>query len=135
MIEGSESGSIPLTSGSGSWRPKNTWIRLIRIRIRNTGYSDIYNITCPSGCKERKNYPIRESGVDMIIDQVCYYFSGGSSTLSSRLEMAYVYQVLRLILQYLAVSFVFLIILSVVRKKSKFLHLWFLPFRLCIANY
>ncbi len=33
MIEGSGSGSIPLTSGSGSWRPKNTWIR---IRIRNT---------------------------------------------------------------------------------------------------
>jgi hypothetical protein len=38
MIEGSGSGSregsgsIPLTSGSGSWRPKNTWIR-----IRNTG--------------------------------------------------------------------------------------------------
>jgi hypothetical protein len=31
MIEGS--GSIPLTSGSGSGRPKNMWIR---IRIRNT---------------------------------------------------------------------------------------------------
>jgi hypothetical protein len=30
MIEGS--GSIPLTSGSGSGRPKNMWIR-----IRNTG--------------------------------------------------------------------------------------------------
>jgi hypothetical protein len=39
MIEGSGSGSIPLTSGSGSGsrRPKNTWIRWIRIRIRNTG--------------------------------------------------------------------------------------------------
>ncbi len=36
MKEGS--GSIPLTSGSGSgsWRPKNMWIR-IRIWIRNTG--------------------------------------------------------------------------------------------------
>ena len=31
-IAGSGSGSIPLTSGSGSWRPKNTWIRWIRIR-------------------------------------------------------------------------------------------------------
>ncbi len=31
MIEGSGSGSIPLTSGSGSGRPKNKWIR-----IRNT---------------------------------------------------------------------------------------------------
>jgi hypothetical protein len=30
MIEGS--GSIPLTSGSGSWRPKNMWIRWIRLR-------------------------------------------------------------------------------------------------------
>jgi len=40
MIEGSGSGSIPLTSGSGSGRPKNMWIRWIRIRwirIRNTG--------------------------------------------------------------------------------------------------
>ena len=39
MIEGSGSragsGSIPLTSGSGSGRPKNMWIRWIR--IRNTG--------------------------------------------------------------------------------------------------
>jgi hypothetical protein len=29
------SGSIPLTSGSGSGMPKNMWIRWIRIRIRN----------------------------------------------------------------------------------------------------
>jgi hypothetical protein len=33
MIEGSGSGSIPLTNRSGSMRPQNTWIR---IRIRNT---------------------------------------------------------------------------------------------------
>jgi hypothetical protein len=39
MIEGSGSGSIPLTNGSRSRRPKNMWIRWIRIRIRirNTG--------------------------------------------------------------------------------------------------
>ncbi len=36
MIEGSESGSIYLTSGSGSGRPKNMWIRWIQ--IRNTAY-------------------------------------------------------------------------------------------------
>jgi hypothetical protein len=42
MIEesgsGSRSGSIPLTSKSGSERPKNMWVRWfrIRIRIRNT---------------------------------------------------------------------------------------------------
>jgi hypothetical protein len=38
MIERSESGSIPLTNGSGSWRPKIIQIRQIwiRIRIRNT---------------------------------------------------------------------------------------------------
>jgi hypothetical protein len=35
IIEGSGSGSIPLTSGSGSGRPKNMWSRWIR--IRNTG--------------------------------------------------------------------------------------------------
>ncbi len=33
MIEGSGSGSIPLTNGSGSGRTKNMWIRW----IRNTG--------------------------------------------------------------------------------------------------
>jgi hypothetical protein len=39
MIEGSGSGSKPLTNGSGSGKPKNMWIRWIRIRIRtrNTG--------------------------------------------------------------------------------------------------
>ncbi len=42
VIEGSGSGSgagswsIPLTYGSGSRRPKNIWIRRIRIRVRNT---------------------------------------------------------------------------------------------------
>ncbi len=40
MIEvsgaGAGSGSIPLTNGSGSGRPKNMWIRWIR--IRNTGF-------------------------------------------------------------------------------------------------
>jgi hypothetical protein len=41
MIGRSGSGSIPLTSGSGSrsGRPKNMWIRWIRIRIGNTGSS------------------------------------------------------------------------------------------------
>jgi hypothetical protein len=34
MIEGSGSGPIALTNGSGSRRPKNMWIRWIRIRIR-----------------------------------------------------------------------------------------------------
>ncbi len=34
MTEGSGSGSIPLTNGSGSGRPENMWIRWIRIRIR-----------------------------------------------------------------------------------------------------
>jgi hypothetical protein len=40
MIEGSGSGSragsgyMPLTSASGSGRPKNVWIRWVRIRIR-----------------------------------------------------------------------------------------------------
>jgi hypothetical protein len=37
IAEGSGSGSIPLTNGSGSGRPQNMWIRWIRIRIRNTG--------------------------------------------------------------------------------------------------
>ncbi len=44
------SGSIPLTTGSGSRRPKNTWIRWIRIRIRNTArkYSGSDCYTLPS---------------------------------------------------------------------------------------
>ncbi len=39
MIEGSGSGSIPLTSGSGSGRPKNMWIRWIRIRNTRKNYN------------------------------------------------------------------------------------------------
>ncbi len=39
MIEGSRSGFIDLTSGSGSGRAKNMWIRWIR--IRNTGLKQI----------------------------------------------------------------------------------------------
>jgi hypothetical protein len=48
---GSGSGSIPLalTSGSESERTKNTWIRWIRIRTRNTGLlNDI--ISCKQFC-------------------------------------------------------------------------------------
>ncbi len=46
MIEGS--GSIPLTNGSGSGRPKNMWIRWIRIRIRirNSGKNTIAAFFC-----------------------------------------------------------------------------------------
>jgi hypothetical protein len=40
MIEGSGSGSIHLTSGSGSGRPKNMWIRWVR--IHNTGHDNIF---------------------------------------------------------------------------------------------
>jgi hypothetical protein len=48
---GSGSGSIPLTSGSGSWRPKNLWIRWIRIRIRirNTAKKYWIRITAVQG--------------------------------------------------------------------------------------
>ncbi len=53
MIEGS--GSIPLASGfgSGSGRPKNKWIRWIRIRIRNTGLSSNVKDLCQTDyCKK-----------------------------------------------------------------------------------
>jgi hypothetical protein len=42
MIEGS--GSVFLTNGSGSGRPKNIWI--LRIRIRNPGGSGSFVISC-----------------------------------------------------------------------------------------
>ncbi len=52
MIEGSRSGFIPLTNGSGSGGPKNMWIRWIRIQIRsrNTGCSCNNNseYSCPA---------------------------------------------------------------------------------------
>jgi hypothetical protein len=46
MIEESGSGSIPLTNESGSGRPKNMWIRWIRIRIRirNTEENEVFLI-------------------------------------------------------------------------------------------
>jgi hypothetical protein len=45
VIEGSRSGSgsIPLTDGSGSRRPKNMWIQWIRIRVRNTASKTPYS--------------------------------------------------------------------------------------------
>ncbi len=48
MIEESGSGSIPLTNGSGSGRPKNMWIRWIQ--IRNTAFTEQFWlpwIRCP----------------------------------------------------------------------------------------
>jgi len=49
LIEGfgPGSGSIPLTNGSGSRRPKNMWIRWIRIRIRNTDQNEGTNGPIP----------------------------------------------------------------------------------------
>ncbi len=56
MIEGS--GSVSLTNGSGSGRPKDIWILWIRIRIRNTDWKKIigYNLsfTNEGTAKERK---------------------------------------------------------------------------------
>jgi hypothetical protein len=67
IIEGSGSGSIPLTSGygSGSWRPKNMWIR-----IRNTDFNiqltsldpDLHNAEgwvgkCVKNKREAKTFP------------------------------------------------------------------------------
>jgi hypothetical protein len=42
MIEGSGSGAVSLTNGSGSGRPKNIWI--LRIRIRNTAISYVSDV-------------------------------------------------------------------------------------------
>jgi hypothetical protein len=69
MIKGSWSGSragygsIPMTTGSGSCRPKNMWIR-IRIMIPNTASSHLkwMNISCFTGSVGRRgalwgNYP------------------------------------------------------------------------------
>jgi hypothetical protein len=69
MIEGSGSrarsgsGSIPLISGSGSGRPKNTWIRWIWIRIRNT--AGILYLSSPS---ENKHFqePIHIAKIIMV---------------------------------------------------------------------
>ncbi len=46
MIEESGPGSIPLTNESGPGRPKNMWIRWIRIRIRirNTAENEVFLI-------------------------------------------------------------------------------------------
>ncbi len=50
MIEGSGSGSIPLTCGSGSGRPKITWIR---IRIRNAAYRSLSPSPLPKICSPK----------------------------------------------------------------------------------
>jgi hypothetical protein len=72
MIEGSGSGygSIPLTSGSGSWRPKNMWIRLrntaakygeLMIRLRKVdpgeGRDRLDGQHCPAVLRIQDVYP------------------------------------------------------------------------------
>ncbi len=62
------SGSIPLTNGSGSRRPKN--IRIWRIRIRNTGGK-------PTWCQDRLRRTGEEEGMEGGIvapDVVCVLF-------------------------------------------------------------
>ncbi len=65
MIEGS--GSIPLTSGSGSERPKNMWIRWIRIRNTDTKYQvsviDKKNFRKNQKQNDFTKLPIREGQV------------------------------------------------------------------------
>jgi hypothetical protein len=71
MIEGSGSGSIPLTSGSGSgsWRPKNTWIRWIRIRnqirIRNTAFLACQGEAHQKGASNLKGVKINGARITM----------------------------------------------------------------------
>ena len=48
-VSGSGAGSIPLTNGSGSRRPKNTCFRWIRIRIRNTAETSLLFCYVSSG--------------------------------------------------------------------------------------
>ncbi len=67
MKEGSGSGTIPRTNGSGSGRPKNMWIRWIRIRIRNTAYVQCSgSVTFWDGSKSRYgNFKLsRSPGID-----------------------------------------------------------------------
>jgi hypothetical protein len=59
MLERSGAGSIPMTNGSGSRRPKNTWIR-IWIRIRNTAcliYSFLSEHASPPLCNDWHSSP------------------------------------------------------------------------------
>ncbi len=53
MMEGSASGSIPLSNESGSRRSKNMWIRWIRIRIRNTVRNTVMRISLGTVAKSK----------------------------------------------------------------------------------
>ncbi len=79
MIEG----SIPLTngSGSGSKRPKNTWIRCIRIRIRirNTDFLILkpelkLNYSVPYLVPENFQYTVRHRTVQNIEIMTVYLY-------------------------------------------------------------
>jgi hypothetical protein len=73
MAEASGSGSIPLTSESGSGRPKNKWIRwiLIRIRIRNNAYRRILRNNTRLRISVRRRILVRNNTRLVII--VCGY--------------------------------------------------------------
>ncbi len=85
----SESGSIPLTNGfeSGYGRPKNMWIRWIRIRfrirIRNTGTSLLFT-SCYIKCFKNTGTPTVNKGERLRIIGACLpsylCYKMGSST-------------------------------------------------------
>ncbi len=91
MIEGS--GSIPLISGSGSgsWRPKNTWIRWIRIRIRirNTANktekleTTIYLDLDPNCLDHTVQMSLSSSSSSISISILLLFFSSSVQGLSS----------------------------------------------------
>jgi hypothetical protein len=69
MIEGS--GSIPLTSGSGSWRPKNMWIR---IRIRNTVKNKFFKLYHKNGKERDSTYSMLKSGTELWMSWKSVFF-------------------------------------------------------------
>ncbi len=59
MIEGSETRYTPLPSGSGSGRPKNMWIRWIRIRMQNDFERSYPELIVPNAEDEPRRLPPR----------------------------------------------------------------------------
>ncbi len=81
MIEGSGSGSIPLTSGSGSVKPKNMWIRWIR--IRNTAFKEC----CGSALVRKPSWKARSQVYLLMLANSLASGSGCGSATSIRIPI------------------------------------------------
>jgi hypothetical protein len=82
MIKGSGSGFIPLTSGSGSGRPKNTWIRWIRIREAKSTWIRWIRIRIRNTARFKIVVPDPQDCLFELLEEAAEFLSGSRTALA-----------------------------------------------------